>query len=35
MCSGSVVCIVDMLCVWWICWMCSGYVVPVVDMLSV
>jgi len=34
-CSGYVVCAVDMLCVQWICCVCNGYIVCVVDMLCV
>jgi len=30
-CSGYVVCVVDMLCVQWICCVCSGYVMCAVD----
>jgi len=34
-CSGYVVCVVDMLGVEWKCWLCSGCVVSEVDMLCV
>ena len=35
MCSGCIGCVVDMLCVQWICCVCSGYFVCVVDILCV
>ena len=35
MCSGYVVCVVDMLSVWWIWWVCSGNIGCVMDVLCV